>query len=175
MKILAITLFACYIAAVGGLLTSHVVVFGDSYSDNGDGFAKYAQFVLRTNSVRPEALFALQGILSFLLTAKAKSWQLTSIHIRLYSSHSLATYLLMLQTWPEEPYYKGRWSNGPMWIEEAVAALDVSLADYAAGGATTGSVPGRERLQTSCTLRCPCYSSTIGTRQPALAVQQTFT
>ena len=67
MKILAITLFASYIVAVGGLLTSHVVVFGDSYSDNGDGFAKYAQFVLRTNSVRPEALFALQGILSFLL------------------------------------------------------------------------------------------------------------
>ena len=59
MKILALTLFTCYIAAVGGLLTSHVVVFGDSYSDNGDGFAKYARFVLRTNSVSTETLFTL--------------------------------------------------------------------------------------------------------------------
>jgi hypothetical protein len=81
MKILAITLFTCYIAAVGGLLTSHIVVFGDSYSDNGDGFAKYAQFVLRTNSVRPEALFALLGIFFLLLTAQAVSWRQTSIHI----------------------------------------------------------------------------------------------
>ena len=59
MEILALTLFTCYIAVVGGLLTSHVVVFGDSYSDNGDGFAKYARFVLRTTSVRPETLFTL--------------------------------------------------------------------------------------------------------------------
>ena len=164
MKILATTLFTCYIAGVGGLLTSHVVVFGGSYSDNGDGFAKYAQFVLRTNSVRPEALFALRCMSSFLLMAQAKSRQQTSENIRSCSSHNLAIYRLMLQTWPEEPYFKGRWSNGPMWIEEAVAALGVGLADYAAGGATTGSVPGREQLQTFCTFSCPCYS-TIGTRQ----------
>ncbi|CAK0784091.1 hypothetical protein CVIRNUC_007294 [Coccomyxa viridis] len=30
-----------------------------------------------------------------------------------------------------------------MWIEEAAATLGVSLADHAAGGATTGSVPGQ--------------------------------
>lgn len=72
MKILALTLFTCYIAGVGGLLASHIVMFGDSYSDNGDGLAKYAQFVLRTNSVRPEVLFAPQSIFSFLPIPQAK-------------------------------------------------------------------------------------------------------
>ena len=62
MKTLALTLFTCYIAGVGGLLTNHVVMFGDSYSDSGDGFAKYAQYVLRTNAVRPEALFPSPGV-----------------------------------------------------------------------------------------------------------------
>ena len=71
MKILALNLFTCYIAGVGGLLTSHVVMFGDSLSDNGDGFAEYAQFVLRTNSVRPEALFAPESVFSFLPVAQA--------------------------------------------------------------------------------------------------------
>lgn len=148
MKILALTLFTCYIAGVGGLLASHIVMFGDSYSDNGDGLAKYAQFVLRTNSVRPEVLFAPQSIFSFLPIPQAKIGNRHALKIGHRASHSLATCLLVLQTWPEEPYFKGRWSNGPMWIEEAAAALQVNLADYAAGGATTGSVPGRERLQT---------------------------
>ena len=71
MKTLALTLFTCYIAGVGGLLTSHVVMFGDSYSDNGDGFAKYAQYVLRTNSVRSEALFAPPSRHLFLAVAQA--------------------------------------------------------------------------------------------------------
>ena len=37
---------------------------------------------------------------------------------------------LPLQTYPEEPYYRGRWSNGPTWIEIAASMLGVSLTDY---------------------------------------------
>ena len=68
----ALTLFTCYLAGVGCLLTSHFVMYGDYYSDNGDGFAKYAQFVLRTNSVRPETLYSPQSVFSFLPIAQAK-------------------------------------------------------------------------------------------------------
>ena len=50
-----------------------------------------------------------------------------------------------------------------MWIEEAAASLDVSLADYAAGGATTGSVPGREQRQTI--LQLALHSILAGTEQ----------
>lgn len=33
------------------------------------------------------------------------------------------------------PYYEGRFSNGPVWIDDLVAAYDVPLEDYAYGGA----------------------------------------
>lgn len=32
------------------------------------------------------------------------------------------------------PYYKGRFSNGPVWIDDLALALDVPLDDYAYGG-----------------------------------------
>ncbi len=48
-----------------------------------------------------------------------------------------------MQTFPEDPYYQGRWSNGPTWIEIVASSLGVSLTDYGAGGATTGSAPAR--------------------------------
>ena len=50
--ILTLILFTAHIATAGGSLTDHVVMFGDSYSDNGLGFAEYARFVLRTDAVR---------------------------------------------------------------------------------------------------------------------------
>ena len=45
-----------------------------------------------------------------------------------------------MQTYPQPPYYEGRFSNGPTWIEVAARQLSVGLANYAAGGATTGVV-----------------------------------
>ena len=143
MEALAFFLFVYYIAGAGGLPVSHVVVFGDSYSDNGDGFAAYARYVLRTNSVRSEALFAPRGINSFATVAQADVALEKPQHLAM-EPYTVSVCRVVLQTWPEEPYFKGRWSNGPMWIEEAAASLKVNLTDYAAGGATTGSVPGRE-------------------------------
>lgn len=38
-------------------------------------------------------------------------------------------------TWPADPaYYKGRFSNGPTWIEDTAAKLGLQLYDYAVGG-----------------------------------------
>ncbi|PHH69403.1 hypothetical protein CDD80_6772 [Ophiocordyceps camponoti-rufipedis] len=63
---------------------SSLVVFGDSFSDNGKGYA-------RINHV-----------------------------------------------WPSDPaYYKGRFSNGPVWPEDLAEMLSIPLYDYAQGGATT--------------------------------------
>src|SRR5579864_4818065 len=39
---------------------------------------------------------------------------------------------------PSPPYYAGRFSNGPMAVEDLAAQLGVPLIDYAIGGATTG-------------------------------------
>ena len=59
-------------------------------------------------------------------------------------SAPLVIHVPVHQTFPEAPYYNGRWSNGPTWIEVASAKMGVSLTDYGAGGATTGSAPARE-------------------------------
>ena len=41
------------------------------------------------------------------------------------------------ETVPPSPYYRGRFSNGPVWVEYLAAALDVPFEDYAYGGAET--------------------------------------
>lgn len=44
------------------------------------------------------------------------------------------------QSWPQDPaYFDGRFSNGPVWVEDLAANLDVPLRDYAVGGATTSN------------------------------------
>lgn len=39
---------------------------------------------------------------------------------------------------PSPPYFNGRFSNGPVWVELLAAELGVPLQDYAFGGALTG-------------------------------------
>ena len=38
---------------------------------------------------------------------------------------------------PNPPYYKGRFSNGPVWVEVLSTQLNIPLEDYAVGGAQT--------------------------------------
>ncbi|KAF7343174.1 Carbohydrate esterase family 16 protein [Mycena venus] len=65
----------------------HLVVFGDSFSDNGNG-----------------------------------------------------AYRITNHTWPADPaYYGGRFSNGPVWVEDVASKLHLSLTDYAVGGATSNN------------------------------------
>ena len=45
-----IVAWGCY-SAVRGASTDSIVLFGDSLSDNGNGYARNAKFVLRTNQV----------------------------------------------------------------------------------------------------------------------------
>lgn len=47
---------------------------------------------------------------------------------------------------PPAPYYEGRFSNGPVWVQYLAEALGVAETNYAVGGANTGSnntlIPG---------------------------------
>lgn len=40
---------------------------------------------------------------------------------------------------PSPPYYMGRFSNGPVWVEDLATSLGIPLFNYAYGGATTGT------------------------------------
>ena len=42
---------------------------------------------------------------------------------------------------PREPYYQGRFSNGPIYLETAAASVSNVLDSYATGAAVTGA-PG---------------------------------
>ncbi|HXC94851.1 MAG TPA: SGNH/GDSL hydrolase family protein [Edaphobacter sp.] len=46
--------------------------------------------------------------------------------------------LFNLIGYPPAPYFDGRFSNGPVAVEQVAAALGVPLIDFAVGGATTG-------------------------------------
>lgn len=49
MKVLAFFFAACII---GGAIAQDIVIFGDSLSDNGNGYAANAKLVLQTDEVR---------------------------------------------------------------------------------------------------------------------------
>ncbi len=39
---------------------------------------------------------------------------------------------------PSPPYFEGRFSNGPIWVDYLASALDLSVDDFAVSGALTG-------------------------------------
>lgn len=46
-------------------------------------------------------------------------------------------YRITNHTWPADPaYYGGRFSNGPVWVEDVASKLHLSLTDYAVGSGT---------------------------------------
>ena len=58
-------------------------------------------------------------------------------------------YHLTGDTLPSAPYYKGRFSNGPLWIEYLAAALGMQVMpgdNYAVAGATTGHANSNDGL-----------------------------
>ncbi|CAG8586600.1 2279_t:CDS:2 [Ambispora leptoticha] len=49
------------------------------------------------------------------------------------------SYNLTNHTWPLPVYFKGRFSNGPIWVEYLATKLNLTLKNYAFGGATVDS------------------------------------
>jgi phospholipase/lecithinase/hemolysin len=55
-----------------------------------------------------------------------------------FTDNGNGSYKLTNGSWPADPaYYSGRFSNGPVWVENVAANLSIPLYDYAYGGATT--------------------------------------
>lgn len=42
---------------------------------------------------------------------------------------------------PAPPYFEGRFSNGPTYIERLASILNMPLVDYSAAGSTSGFTP----------------------------------
>ncbi|KAF2235232.1 carbohydrate esterase family 16 protein [Viridothelium virens] len=57
-----------------------------------------------------------------------------------FSDNGNGSYRITNGTWPADPaYYQGRFSNGPVWVEDVATNLSIPLYDYAVGGATTNN------------------------------------
>jgi phospholipase/lecithinase/hemolysin len=55
-----------------------------------------------------------------------------------FTDSSNGSFKITNGTWPADPsYYKGRFSNGPVWVEDVASNLSIPLYNYAYGGATT--------------------------------------
>jgi phospholipase/lecithinase/hemolysin len=55
-----------------------------------------------------------------------------------FTDNGNGSFKLTNGTWPADPaYYKGRFSDGPVWVEDVASNLSIPLYDYAYGGATT--------------------------------------
>ncbi|WP_348762441.1 SGNH/GDSL hydrolase family protein [uncultured Salinisphaera sp.] len=89
------TILFCSATAYADTPLDRIVAFGDSYSDNGAGYAATRAMVAHD-----------------VTDARAK---------------------------PGPDYWRQRWSNGPTAVEVMADTLSLPLADYAIGGATSGT------------------------------------
>lgn len=74
-------------------------------------------------------------ILSFSLSARAESYSAVFVYGDSLSDNGN---LFAVSGVPPAPYYNGRFSNGPVAVEQLAAQLAAPLFDFAWGGATTG-------------------------------------
>ena len=45
-----------------------------------------------------------------------------------------------MQVYPQPPYFNGKYSNGPVWVDYAAQLLgNISYVNWAAGGSTSGA------------------------------------
>jgi phospholipase/lecithinase/hemolysin len=56
-----------------------------------------------------------------------------NIYALTYAAHQVTSYMPIIPMGP--PYYEGRFTNGPVWVELLAKSLQVPLIDYAYGGA----------------------------------------
>ncbi|KAK1985962.1 GDSL-like Lipase/Acylhydrolase [Colletotrichum cereale] len=87
---------------------SSIIVFGDSFSDNGNGSARVSN-----------------------------------------------------STWPPDPYYEGRFSDGIVWPEYVASNLSIPLYDYAVGGATTSNSLVRGYTGAGATIAVPSVGDQV--------------
>lgn len=74
-------------------------------------------------------------LLSFALTSHADSFSAVFVYGDSLSDNGN---LFAISGLPPAPYYSGRFSNGPVAVEQLAVQLGVPLHDFAWGGATTG-------------------------------------
>ena len=72
-------------------------------------------------------------------------------------------YKLSNRKWPADPaYYGGRFSNGPVWVEDVAKNLSIPLHDYAYGGATISNAFVQGYSGAKSTIPVPSLEDQVG-------------
>ena len=92
-------------------------------------------------------------LLSFTLAARADSFSAVFVYGDSLSDNGNVHSAIGL---PPPPYYNGRFSNGPVAVEQLAAQLVAPLFDFAWGGATTGVGNGGDEVRRPASVFYTC-------------------
>jgi phospholipase/lecithinase/hemolysin len=82
--------------------------------------------------------------------------KITAFGDSLSDNASHGVWVISNHTWPpKEVYYKGRFSNGPTWVEHVAKKFQLPLVDYAVGGATSNNTLVQGRNGPNSTIPVP--------------------
>ena len=126
-------LLVCVVVSQCTGTCASLIAFGDSYSDAGQGANEAVQAALGTTQVGySKYRVACRNRLQHEVTSAVCE---TRDDLQENSGY-----------YPRPPYYQGRFSNGPIYLETAAATVSNTLDSYAAGGAVTGAPGGPSNL-----------------------------
>ena len=90
---------------------------------------------MRTQRFLPQTMLLTVILLTMTVVASAGNYAAVIVYGDSFSDNGNLFHAIGI---PKPPYWNGRYSNGPVAIEDLAASLNVPLLDDAWGGATTG-------------------------------------
>lgn len=93
---------------------------------------------------------AVVGLVAAQVVAEARSTAFSRIIVLGDSLSDTGNFHALTGGFPAAPYYNGRFSNGPLWVEYLAGGLEMEIAtgdNYAVAGATTGHLNGNSTAQ----------------------------
>ncbi len=121
--------------------------------------------ITRTNFSFISLRQAILLIVSLFIAASASAAVITPTHVVAFGdslSDNGNFYAATGSTSPPAPYWNGRFSNGPVWVEEYAAGQGATLDGWAVGGAQTGTVNNNGAMFDGMTTQIGNYVASLG-------------
>jgi phospholipase/lecithinase/hemolysin len=121
--------------------------------------------ITRTNFSFISLRQAILLIVSLFIAASASAAVITPTHVVAFGdslSDNGNFYAATGSTIPPAPYWNGRFSNGPVWVEQYAAGQGATLDGWAVGGAQTGTINNNGAMFDGMTTQVGNYVAGLG-------------